>query len=51
MVVDSNGGPFIAVRRDIDPGDVPTEVNVLGCGQLGREASKKKEVQLAHDGW
>jgi hypothetical protein len=50
LVVDTNDGPLISIRGGIDPGDVPIKIDILGCSQLGGEASQKKEIQLCHDG-
>jgi hypothetical protein len=50
LVVDTNDGPLISIRGGIDPGNVPIEIDILGCSQLGGEASQKKEIQLGHDG-
>ena len=50
LVVDTNDGPMISIRRGIDPGNVPFEMDVLGSDQLGSKASQKQEIHLAHDG-
>lgn len=50
LTVDPNHRALKSIGGGIDPGDVPVEVDIFRCGQLGGPAGQKKQIQFGHSG-
>lgn len=48
LTVDTNHRALKSIGGGIDPGDVPVEVDVFRCGQLGGPAGQKKQAKFGH---